>query len=124
MALKYQGMGWRSCSARIVPHVGHSPSSPRSSSSTSASHSSHQAIRTGSSLPPDPHPQLHRGGAEVEALPDTTFYVAEVRLRQTAIREECERRRVDSALDDVADLGPGRGLAVLQLLHGAGEGPG
>ena len=42
IALKYQGTGRRSCSARIVPQRGHSPSAPRSSSSTRASHSSHQ----------------------------------------------------------------------------------
>src|ERR1700735_1449034 len=105
IALKYQGIGGRSCSARMVPHVGHSPSSPRSSSSTRVSHSSHQAIRTGRfSLPADSHAQLHRRRPEVELLPDAILYVAEIGGVQPPVREERKGRRVDGALHDVADL--------------------
>src|SRR5580704_10012792 len=122
ISLKYQGIGGRSCSVRIVPHFGHSPSSPRSSSSTSASHSSHHAIRDcRRSLPAHPHAQFHRCGTEVELLPDPALYVADVRLGQPPVREEREGRWVGGALDDVADLRSGRGLTPLELLDGAVE---
>src|ERR1700757_2411179 len=102
--LKYHGMGPRSCSARIVPQVGHSPSSPRSSSSTSASHSSHHAISVRvPSLAPDADPQLEWRGTEVECLAQTALDVAQVGLRQAPAREEGEGRRVDRTLHRVAD---------------------
>src|ERR1700733_10001778 len=114
IALKYHGMGWRSCSARIVPQRGHSPSSPKSSSSTSASHSSHHAIRSVpssrgplASLATDAHPELHRRRAQFELLAQPALDVANVGLRQPAVGEEGEGRGVDGTLDDVTDLGPG-----------------
>src|ERR1700683_1018386 len=122
MALKYHGTGPRSCSVKMVPQCGHAPSSPRSSSSTSASHSSHHAISVvGPSLAAYPDAQLHRRGAEVELLTQTALDVADVRGREAPAGEQCERRRVDGALDDVADACPRRGLAALQLLYRAVE---
>src|SRR5580692_6805877 len=94
ISLKYQGSGWRSCSARIVPHVGHSPSSPSSSSSTSASHSSHHGISARLSLTAHAHAQLHGCRPEFELLAQAALDVAQVCLRQPPATEERERRRV------------------------------
>src|ERR1035438_1656281 len=103
MALKYQGIGGRSWSIKIVPQAGHSPSSPRSSSSTRVSHFSHQATMCRPSLAADAHPQLHRGGAEFEFLAQSPLDVAQVRLRQSPVGEKGEGGRVNGALDDVAN---------------------
>src|SRR5580698_8217340 len=102
----------------MVPQVGHSPSSPRSSSSTSASHSSHQATSvTDPSFSTNAHPQFHRGGPELELLPHTALDVTQVRLRQATTGEQGKCRRVNRALNDVADASPGGGLALLKLLN-------
>src|SRR5580693_1707743 len=123
MALKYHGIGGRSWSTRMVPQAGHSPSSPRSSSSTKVSHSSHQATRRlRPSLAADAHPQLHRGGAEFELFAQSTLDVAQVRLGQSPIGEKGKGGRVNGALDDVANLGAGGGLAQLQFENGPVEG--
>src|ERR1700733_9742119 len=125
MALKYQGIGGRSRSIKMVPQAGHSPSSPRSAPSPRVSHSSHQATRRlRPSLAADAHPQLHRSGAEFEFLAQSPLDVAQVRLGQSSVGEEGEGGWVNGALDDVANLGARGGLAQLQFENGPVESPG
>src|SRR5580658_3752501 len=78
--------------------------------------------RTRPLLAADTNPQLHRSGAEFEFLAQSPLDVADVGLGQTPVGEEGEGRRVDGTLHDVADTRPRRGLAELELLHGAVEG--
>src|SRR5690348_11557459 len=47
---------------------------------------------------PPPHPELQRRRSEGEVLPNTAFEVAEVRRRERAAGEQCERRRVRRTL--------------------------
>src|SRR5580658_2873933 len=78
--------------------------------------------RTRPLLAADTYPQLHRSGAEFELLAQSPLDVADVGLGQTPVGEEGEGRRVDGPLHDVADTGPRRRLAQLDLLQGAVEG--
>ena len=101
------GMGPRSGSATL------SPQTSQTSPSTGRSQVSHQRATTRRA------PARAAASTQVEALAQRALDVAKVGRGEPPGDEEGEGRRVDRALDRVADLAGRRGLARLEVAHRA-----